>query len=216
MDKTRILIADDHALMRDGLRALLTASEDMEVVGEAADGKEAVEKAQELAPDVVIMDIAMPRMDGLEAIRRIHKKQPRVKTLVLTQHDNQEYVLSVVKAGATGFLPKKAVSSDLMAALHALRRGESFLYPKAASILINNYLQNTSGADPYDVLTGREREILKLVAEGHTSRQIAAMLYLSAKTVSGHRNKLMQKLGLHNRSDLVRYAMRRGLISPDS
>jgi DNA-binding NarL/FixJ family response regulator len=216
MDKTRILIADDHALMRDGLRSLLTASEDMEVVGEAADGKEAVEKAQELAPDVVIMDIAMPRMDGLEAIRRIHKKQPRVKTLVLTQHDNQEYVLSVVKAGATGFLPKKAVSSDLMAALHALRRGESFLYPKAASILINNYLQNTSGADPYDVLTGREREILKLVAEGHTSRQIAAMLYLSAKTVSGHRNKLMQKLGLHNRSDLVRYAMRRGLISPDS
>lgn len=216
MDKTRILIADDHAMMRDGIRALLAISEDMEVVGEAADGKEAVEKTQQLAPDVVIMDIAMPRMDGLEAIRRIHKKQPRVKTLVLTQHDDQEYVLSVVKAGATGFLPKKAVSSDLIAALRALRKGESFLYPQAASILISSYLQRASGADSYDTLTGREREILKLVAEGHTSRQIAAMLYLSAKTVTGHRNKLMQKLDLHNRPDLIRYAMRRGLISPDS
>jgi DNA-binding NarL/FixJ family response regulator len=215
MDKTRILIADDHALMRDGIRALLTTHEDMEVVGEAADGKEAIEKTQQLAPDVVIMDISMPRMDGLEAIRRIRKKQPGVKTLVLTQHDNQEYILSVVKAGASGFLPKKAVSSDLIAALRALRKGESFLHPQAASILIASYLQRTDSLDPYDTLTAREREILKLVAEGHTSRRIAEMLYLSVKTVTGHRNKLMQKLDLHNRTELVRYAVRRRLISSD-
>jgi DNA-binding NarL/FixJ family response regulator len=216
MDKTRILIADDHALMRDGIRALLTTHEDMEVVGEAADGKEAIEKTQQLAPDVVIMDISMPRMDGLEAIRRIRKKQPGVKTLVLTQHDNQEYILSVVKAGASGFLPKKAVSSDLIAALRALRKGESFLHPQAASILIASYLQRTDSLDPYDTLTAREREILKLVAEGHTSRRIAEMLYLSVKTVTGHRNKLMQKLDLHNRTELVRYAVRRRLISSDA
>lgn len=216
MDKTRVLIADDHAIMRDGIRALLTASEDMEVVGEAADGKEAIEKTQELAPDVVIMDLSMPRMDGLEAIRRIHKKQPQVKTLVLTQHDNQEYVLSVVRAGAAGFLPKKAVSSDLMAALRALRKGESFLYPQAASVLISNYLQRSTAIDPYDSLTAREREVLKLVAEGHTSRKIAELLYLSTKTITSHRNKLMQKLNLHNRSDLVRYAVRHGVVSSDS
>jgi len=216
MDKTRILIADDHALMRDGIRALLTTHEDMEVVGEAADGKEAIEKTQQLAPDVVIMDISMPRMDGLEAIRRIRKKHPGVKTLVLTQHDNQEYILSVVKAGASGFLPKKAVSSDLIAALRALRKGESFLHPQAASILIASYLQRTDSLDPYDTLTAREREILKLVAEGHTSRRIAEMLYLSVKTVTGHRNKLMQKLDLHNRTELVRYAVRRRLISSDA
>jgi DNA-binding NarL/FixJ family response regulator len=201
--------------MRDGIRALLTTHEDMEVVGEAADGKEAIEKTQQLAPDVVIMDISMPRMDGLEAIRRIRKKQPGVKTLVLTQHDNQEYILSVVKAGASGFLPKKAVSSDLIAALRALRKGESFLHPQAASILIASYLQRTDSLDPYDTLTAREREILKLVAEGHTSRRIAEMLYLSVKTVTGHRNKLMQKLDLHNRTELVRYAVRRRLISSD-
>ena len=215
MDKTRILIADDHALMRDGIRALLTTSDDMEVVGEAADGKEAIEKTQQLAPDVVIMDISMPRMDGLEAIRRIRKKHPAIKTLALTQHDNQEYILSVVKAGASGFLPKKAVSSDLIAALRALRKGESFLHPQAASILIASYLQRTDSLDPYDTLTAREREILKLVAEGHTSRRIAGMLYLSVKTVTGHRNKLMQKLDLHNRTELVRYAVRRGLITSD-
>jgi len=216
MDKTRILVADDHAIMRDGIRALLATSEEMEIVGEAADGKEAVELSQQLGPDVVIMDLAMPRMDGLEAIRRIHKKQPRVKTLVLTQYDNQEYVLSVIRAGAVGFLPKKAVSSDLMAALKALRKGDSFLYPQAASMLINNYLQRNPGVDPYEMLTAREREVLKLVAEGYTSRRIAEMLFLSVKTVTGHRNKLMQKLSLHNRSELVRYAVRRGLISAET
>lgn len=215
MDKTKVLIADDHAIMRDGIRALLSNYEDIEIVGEAEDGKEAVEKTQLLSPDVVVMDITMPRMDGLEAIRRIKRKQPQVKTLVLTQHENQEYILSVIRAGASGYMPKKAVSSDLIAAIRALRQGESFLYPQAASVLISDYLQHAQRGDPYDSLTAREREILKLVAEGRTSREIAAMLYISVKTVTGHRNKLMQKLDLHNRSELVRYAMRKGLVTAD-
>lgn len=216
MGKTKVLLVDDHAIMRDGIRALLSNCEDIEIVGEAEDGKEAIDKTHLLSPDVVIMDITMPRMDGLEAIRRIKRKQPRVKTLVLTQHENQEYILSVIKAGASGYMPKKAVGSDLIAAVRALRKGESFLYPQAASVLISDYLQHSEHNDPYDKLTAREREILKLVAEGRTSREIAAMLFLSIKTVTGHRNKLMQKLDLHNRSDLVRYAMRKGLISADA
>lgn len=202
--------------MREGISALLSTSDDLEVVGEAADGKEAVEKALALSPDIIIMDISMPRMDGIEAMRRIKRKQPGIRTLVLTQHDNQEYILSVIKAGAAGYLPKKAVSSDLIAALRALQKDGSFLYPSAATVLISSYLTRGQAVDPFDSLTPREREVLKLVAEGHTSRRIAEMLFLSIKTVTGHRNKLMQKLSLHNRSELVRYAMRKGLITPET
>jgi DNA-binding NarL/FixJ family response regulator len=216
MTGIRILVADDHAIMRDGIRALLASNEDIEIVGEAADGKEAIERAGEISPDIIIMDISMPRMDGLEAMRRIKKKQPNIKTLVLTQHDNQEYIISIIRAGAAGYLPKKAVSSDLIAAIRAIHQDGSFLYPTAASILINSYLNRGQSHDIYDTLTAREREVLKLVAEGHTSQQIADMLFLSVKTVTGHRNKLMQKLDLHNRSELVRYAMRKGLITTDT
>lgn len=216
MDRIRILVVDDHAIMRDGIRALLNLHDDIEVIGEASEGKEAVEKAQELMPDVVIMDIAMPGMDGLEATRRIRKKSPKMKVLVLTQHDNKEYILSVIKAGASGYVPKRALGSELVSAIRAVQQGDSFLYPSAATALIEDYLQQAKEEEPYDQLTAREREILKLIAEGHTSREIADMLFLSLKTVLGHRAKIMEKLNLHNRAELIKYAMRKGLVSLDT
>jgi two-component system response regulator NreC len=216
VDKIRILLVDDHAIMRDGIRALLSLHDDIEVVGEASEGKEAVEKAQELLPDVVIMDIAMPGMDGLEATRRIMKKSPKMKVLVLTQHDNKEYILSVIKAGASGYVPKRALGSELVSAIRAVRQGDSFLYPSAATALIEDYRQQAKEEEPYDQLTAREREILKLIAEGHTSREIADILIVSQKTVQGHRVKIMEKLNLHNRTELIKYAMRKGLVSLDT
>jgi DNA-binding NarL/FixJ family response regulator len=216
VDRIKILVVDDHAVMRDGIRALLGLNDDIEVVGEASEGKEAVEKAEELMPDVVIMDIAMPGMDGLEATRRIRKKNSKIKVLVLTQHDNKEYILSVIKAGASGYVPKRALGSELVSAIRAVQQGHSFLYPSAAAALIEDYLQQAGEEDPYDQLTAREREILKLIAEGHTSRKIADMLFLSQKTILGHRAKIMEKLNIHNRTELIKYAMRKGLVSLDT
>ncbi len=216
MDRIRILVVDDHAIMRDGIRALLGLHGDIEVVGEASEGKEAVEKAQKLTPDVVIMDIAMPRMDGLEATRRIRKKNPKTKILVLTQHDNKEYILSIIKAGASGYILKRALGSELVSAIRAVQQGDSFLYPSAAAALIEDYLQQPKEEEPHDQLTAREREILKLIAEGRTSREIADMLFLSLKTVLGHRSMIMEKLNLHNRTELIKYAMREGLITLDT
>ena len=212
--KMKILVVDDHAIMRDGIGALLVLQDDVEIVGEAANGNEAVERARELSPDVVIMDIAMPGMDGLEATRRIVKKNPKVKVLVLTQYDNKEYILSAIKAGAAGFVPKRALGSELVSAIRAVYQGNSFLYPSAAAALIEDYRQQAEG-DSYDSLTPREREILKLIADGHTSRQIADMLFISLKTVLGHRAKIMEKLDLHNRTELIKYAMRKGLVNID-
>ncbi len=215
MDKIRILIVDDHAILRDGIRALLNLYDDIEIVGEASEGNEAIEKARELVPDVVVMDIAMPGMDGLEATRRIIKKNPTVKILVLTQYNNKEYILSAIKAGAAGYVPKRALGSELVSAIRAIYRGDSFLYPSAATALIQDYLHQDE-EEPYDRLTGREREILKLIAEGHTSREIADMLFISLKTVLGHRAKIMEKLDIHNRTELIKYAMRKGLVSMDT
>lgn len=216
MAQIRVLIADDHAIMREGIRALLALHENIEVVGEAADGRETIEKVRELAPDVVLMDIAMPLMDGLEATRRIHKESPNTKVLVLTQYNDKEYVLSSVKAGATGCISKKAVALELVSAINAVQRGDSFLYPSIAKVLIDDYLQLTAGkADPYERLTDREREVLKLVAEGRTNREIADLLALSVKTVLGHRTRIMEKLDIHNRTELVKYAIRKGLITVD-
>ncbi len=212
MGKIKILVVDDHAIMRDGIRALLGLHDDIEIVGEASEGKEAVEKARELAPHVVVMDIAMPGMDGLEATRRIRKKNPRVKVLILTQYDNRDYVLSAIKAGAAGYIPKRALGSELVSGIHAVHQGGSFLYPSATAALIEDYLQQVEG-EPYDRLTSREREILKLIADGHTSREIAGMLSISLKTVLGHRMKIMEKLDLHNRTELIKYAIRKGLVS---
>jgi len=216
MNKIKVLVVDDHAILRDGIRALLGLHDDIEIVGEASEGKEAIEKVQQLMPDVVVMDIAMPEMDGLEATRRIRKKSPKVKVLVLTQHDNREYILSAIKAGAAGYVPKRALGSDLVSAIRSVYKGDSCLYPSAATSLIEDYLQQAEGEEePYDRLTAREREILKLIADGHTSREIADMLFISLKTVLGHRTKIMEKLDLHNRTELIKYAMRKGLIKMD-
>ena len=211
MEKIKILVVDDHALMRDGIRAILKLCGDMEVLGEAADGREALERVQELQPDVVVMDIAMHNMDGMEATRRLKKKYPKIKVLALTQYENREYVFSAIKAGVDGYLPKKAAGSELATAIRALNRGEAFLYPSAAAALIKDYLRQAT-EEPYDQLTSREREILKLIAEGRTSQEIADLLSISLKTALGHRTKIMQKLDIHNRTELIKYAMHKGLV----
>lgn len=215
MAKIRVLLVDDHAIMRDGIRAMLSLQNDIEIIGEAADGKAAIEKVEEFAPDLVIMDIAMPGMDGLEATRRIRKSKAKTKVLILTQHDNREYILTAIKAGISGYVPKRALGSELVSAIHAVYSGESFLYPSAAAALIEDYLRQAD-EEPYDRLTDREREILKLIAEGRSSREISGMLFISLKTVLGHRTKIMQKLDIHNRTELIKYALQKGLVSLDS
>ena len=214
--KIRLLVVDDHTIMRDGIRALLNLYDDVEIVGEASEGQEAIQKALELIPDIIIMDIAMPGMDGLEATRRILKQNPKARVLILSQHDDKDYILSAIKAGSVGYLPKRALGSDLITAIRAVYHGDSFLYPSAASALITDYRHQAQNGDSYDQLTSREREILKLIAEGHTSREIADKLFISLKTVMGHRTKIMEKLGLHNRTELIKYAMRKGILSLDS
>ena len=215
MAKIRVLVVDDHALLREGIRALLALHDDIEIVGEATDGREAINMVHQLSPDVVLMDIAMPLMDGLEATRRIRKENPRAKVLILTQHDNREYMLSSVKAGADGCVPKRAVASELVSAIRVVHQGDSYLYPSVARMLIGDYLQHVE-QDSYERLTNREREVLKLVAEGCTSQEIADLLCVSVKTVLSHRTNIMGKLDIHNRTELVKYAIRKGLISVDT
>jgi DNA-binding NarL/FixJ family response regulator len=216
MDKIKVLLVDDHAIMRDGIRALLGLHDDIEIIGEASEGQEAIEKMRDLSPDVIVMDVAMPGMDGLEATRRIKKQLPKVKVIILTQYDNKEYILSAIKAGAAGYVPKRALGSELVSAIRAVYRGESFLYPSAATVLIDDYRLQAKTTEPYDRLTPREREILKLIAEGHTTREIADTLFISLKTVIGHRAKIMEKLGLRNRTELFKFAVRKGLLTLDT
>lgn len=211
MDKIKLLIVDDHDVLRDALHALLSLSGDIEVVGEASEGAEAVEKVRELSPDVVLMDLYMPKMGGLQATKCIKKKYPGVKILVLTQYDNKEYILSSIKAGASGCLPKRALGSELMAAIRLINQGNPFLYPSVASALIEDYRQKTD-QEPLDRLTPRMQEILRMIAEGNTSRQISEKLGICLKTVNSHRAKLMEKLDIHNRTELIKYAVRKGLV----
>ena len=217
MKKIKVLIVDDHTLVRDGIRALLELVADIEVVGEATHGKEALERVEQLAPDVVLMDLAMPVMGGLEATRRIRKYFPDTKVLALTQYDDNDYVIPVIEAGASGFVTKMAAFSELALAIQTVYRGESFLSPSAATALVQEYRLKRSaqgGKDPYHQLTDREREVLKLVAEGHTAREIADMLVVSPKTVEWYKTSLMNKLDLHNKTDLIKFAIRKGIIAP--
>ena len=216
MKNIRVLIVDDHTLVRDGIRALLALSSDINVVGEAANGREALERIADLTPDVVLMDLAMPLMGGLEATRRIRREFPDVKVLALTQYDDSEYVIPVISAGARGFITKMAAFSELASAIQAVYRGDSYLSPVAAVALVDECQQKTpteGDRDIYTQLTDREREVLKLVVEGHSARQIADMLAVSPKTVEWYKSNLMRKLHLHSRTDLVKFAIRKGVIT---
>lgn len=216
MKKIKVLIVDDHTLVRAGIRSLLALVEDIEVVGEASDGKEALVKVRQLMPDVVLMDLAMPVMGGLEATRRLRREFPGIKVLALTQYDDSEYVIPIIEAGACGFITKMSAFSELAAAIEAVYRGESYLSSTAATALVEEYQQKIPAEgeqDPYQQLTDREREVLKLVAEGHTAREIAEMLVVSPKTVEWYKSSLMNKLNIHSRTDLIKFAIRKRVIT---
>jgi DNA-binding NarL/FixJ family response regulator len=212
--KTRILLADDHVVVRDGLRMVLDAAPDLEVVAEAGDGAEAVERAVAEEVDLVILDVSMPRMTGLQAAREIVRRRPELRILMLSMHENEQYLFEALKAGASGYVLKSVANRDLIEACRATMRGEPFLYPTAVTSLVRDYLDaaRRGEAIPEEALTPRELEVVKLIAEGHTSEEIAEMLVISKKTVDRHRANLLEKLGMRNRVELTRYAIRRGLV----
>jgi DNA-binding NarL/FixJ family response regulator len=213
MDRIRIVIADDHGILREGIRALLANTPDVEVVGEAADGRAAVELCKELDADVVLMDIAMPGLGGLEATLLLKKEHPRTKVLVLTQYEDREYVRRFLKAGVSGFVLKKAAGSGLAESIRAVQRGGLVLDPSVAREAMDAAKPQPRGpADPYDSLTDREKQVLKLVAEGRSNKEVAEVLGISVKTAMSHREHVMLKCDLHNRTDLVRFALQKGVI----
>jgi DNA-binding NarL/FixJ family response regulator len=217
--KTRILLADDHALVRQGLRLVLNAEPDLEVVAEAGDGAEAIELALALADgvDLAIIDISMPRMTGLQAVAELHKRRPQLRTLILSMHENERYLYEALKAGASGYVLKSVADRDLVAACRAAMRGEAFLYPGAMTRLISDYLRQARDQEKIreEPLTPREREVIKLIAESYSTRQIAQALVISEKTVDRHRTNILEKLGMHDRVQLTRYAIRRGSSNRD-
>ena len=208
---TRILIADDHAIVRSGLRRVLHAQSDLRVVAEASDGAEAVEKA--LAEDVnlAILDVSMPRMTGIQAATELSKRKPEIRLLMLSMYDSEQYLFEALRAGASGYVLKSGADEDIVSACRAAMRGESFLYPSAVNTLVRDYIDRGEQEQP-DILTPRELEVLKLIAEAQTSKQIAEQLVISVKTVERHRQNILDKLGLRDRVELTRYAIRRGLI----
>jgi DNA-binding NarL/FixJ family response regulator len=216
LKKTRILLADDHALVRRGVRLILDGEPDMQVVAEAGDGAEAIAKARSQDVDLAILDVTMPRLTGLQAARELSRVRPELRILILTMHDNEQYFFEALRAGAAGYVLKSVADRDLVEACRAAMRGEPFLYPGAVSALIRNYLDRARQGEegPDNVLTPREEEILKLVAEGHSSKAIADTLVISVKTVERHRANMLQKLGMRDRLELTRYAIRAGLIEP--
>jgi len=216
MNVIRILLVDDHAVVRAGLHMLLSADPELEIVGEAENGMQGLHMARDLVPDVVLMDISMPDMNGIEATRRIKKLCPDVAVLALTMHEDDQYFFEMLAAGASGYVPKRAAPNDLIAAIHAVQNGGVFLFPSVARLLVSDYLhrveQEGQAGRPFDNLTDREREVLTLIAQGLSNQEIADELTISVKTVNRHRENIMAKLNLHNRVELVRYALEKGLI----
>jgi two-component system response regulator NreC len=208
--KTRILLADDHAVVRKGFRLILESQPDMEVVGEAANGRETISLAEQLKPDLAIVDVSMPELNGIEATRRLAEASPRTRVLALSMHKDSVYVREILRAGAKGYLLKDAADGDLLVAVRAVSRGEGYLSPAVSEAVLSDYRRHVT--DPIDLLSSREREVLQMIAEGKTNKEIAAALNLSVYTVEAHRGRIMEKLNLHNTSDMVRFALRNGLI----
>jgi two-component system response regulator NreC len=217
MRKIKVVVADDHTILRQGIKALLDNQKGIEVVGEAKDGREAIKTIEELLPDVILMDIAMPGLNGLEATRRIKKKFPKVKVVVLTMHANEEYIFQILNAGADGYLVKETAFQDLISAINAVHKGEAFMSPSISKKVMTDYIQRAQGEEKvdFDTLTTREREILQLVAEGNSNKKIAEALFISPKTVETHRAHIMDKLNIHDRAGLIKYAIRKGMINLD-
>ena len=219
MRRIRVLLVDDHVLVREGIRSLLQLHEDIVVVGEVGDGREAIQKTRELEPDIVVMDISMPSMGGVEATRQIIKQKPAAKIVILSRYDNLSYARSLLEAGALGYVPKKAVSTELAAAIRAVYNGDVFLHPSIAKGVARDYVQlikSECKTEPYERLTDREKEILKLLAEGYSSHQIAERLYLTVKTVLNYRKNIMERIGAENPAQLIKYAIKIGLVDNDS
>ncbi len=212
---TRILIADDHAIVRSGLKRVLDTKPDLEVVAEAEDGAEAVDKALREDVHLAILDVAMPRMTGIQAAAELHKRKPELKTLILSMYDSEQFLFEALKAGASGYVLKSGADDDIVDAVRAAMRGDSYLYPSAVTTLVSDYVERGGrGEERFDVLTPRELEVLKLIAEANTSKEIADKLFISIKTVDRHRQNILEKLGMRDRVELTRYAIRRGLIQP--
>jgi len=210
MKRIRILLADDHGVVRQGFKMILDAQADMEIVGEAANGREAVEQAERLKPDIVVMDVAMPELNGIEATRRLAESAPHVRVLVLSMHKDSVYVRETLRAGARGYLLKDSGANDLVAAVRAVASGEGYLSPAVSNAVLDDYRRHVTNA--IDLLTSREREVLQMLAEGKTNKEIAATLNLSVYTVDAHRGHIMEKLNLHSINELVRFAVRNGMI----
>jgi two-component system, NarL family, response regulator NreC len=209
-EKIHILLVDDHAVVRQGFKMILAAQPDMEIVGEAGNGREALDLAGQLQPDVIVMDVAMPELNGIEATRRVADVSPRSRVLALSMHKDSVYVREILRAGARGYLLKDSISSDLLDAVRAIARGEGYLSPGVSDAVLNDYRQHVT--DPIDLLTSREREVLQMIAEGKTNKDIATVLNLSVYTVDAHRGHIMEKLNVHSVTDLVRFAVRAGLV----
>lgn len=214
MRTINVLVAEDHTIVRKGICSLIDGKGDIQVVGEAEDGRKAIDKAGTLLPDVILMDITMPHLNGLEATRQIKKLFPQIKILALTMYTNEEYILQILQAGASGYVVKQAAPAELLSAIHAVYRGDSFLSPSISKTIIDEYLRHTAPVAPVEQekLTDREREVLQLIAEGYSNREIADKLNLSVKTVGVHRSNIMKKLEIHSVTDLVKYALRKGII----
>jgi two-component system response regulator NreC len=207
---TKILLADDHTIVRQGLKLIISSHAELQVIGEAANGREVLELAEKLKPDVILMDVAMPELNGIEATRRLHEVSPRTKVLVMSMHKEGVYVREILKAGARGYILKDAIDTELISAIQSVARGDGYISPAVSGTLLSDYRQNIT--NPLDLLSSREREVLQLIAEGKTNKEVATRLNLSVYTVDSHRGKIMEKLNLHSTGELVRFAVKQGLV----